>query len=136
MACLSWKIFFGTNHYYHFHLLIGPFHCATFKKILTADPELWGCTIFGPKMVHLAQTIFFFENYWYHSHVNFHCVKSWKNSSSGSRVMRMHNFLGPKWPISPNENFFRKPVNEPCFLHSCLCTCQKSKSDINLIMKY
>ena len=22
-------------------------------------------------------------------------------------------FLGPKWPISPNENFFRKPVNEP-----------------------
>ena len=37
-------------------------------------------------------------------------------------------FLGPKWPISPNENFFRKPVNEPCFLHSCLLTCQKSNS--------
>ena len=79
---------------------------------------------------------FFFENYWYHSHVNFHCVKSWKNSSGGSRVMRMHNFLGPKWPISPNENFFRKPVNEPCFFHSCLSTCQKSKSDINLLVKY
>ena len=45
-------------------------------------------------------------------------------------------FLGPKWPISPNENFFRKPVNEPCFFHSCLSTCQKSKSDINLLMKY
>ena len=40
----------------YFHLLIGPFHCAKFKKILTADPELWGCTIFGPKMVHLPQT--------------------------------------------------------------------------------
>ena len=40
-------------------------------------------------------------------------------------------FLGPKWPISPNENFFRKPVNEPCFFHSCLSTCQKSKSGIN-----
>ena len=51
--------FFGTNHYYYFHLPIGPFHCAKFKKILTADPELWGCTIFGPKMVHLPQTIFF-----------------------------------------------------------------------------
>ena len=37
-------------------------------------------------------------------------------------------FLGPKWPISPNENFFRKPVNEPCFFHSCLSTCQKPKS--------
>ena len=45
-------------------------------------------------------------------------------------------FLGPKWPISPNENFFRKPVNEPCFFHSCLSTCQKSKPDINLLVKY
>ena len=44
-------------------------------------------------------------------------------------------FLGPKWPISPNENFFRKPVNEPCFFYSCLSTCQKSKPDINLLMK-
>ena len=26
-------------------------------------------------------------------------------------------FLGPKWPISPNENFCRKLVNEPCFFH-------------------
>ena len=45
-------------------------------------------------------------------------------------------FLGPKWPISPNENFFRKPVNKPCFFHSCLSTCQKSKWDINLLVKY
>ena len=45
-------------------------------------------------------------------------------------------FLGPKWPISQNENFFRKPVNEPCFFHSCLSTCQKPKSDINLLVKY
>ena len=51
--------FFGTNHYYYFHLPIGPFHCAKFKKILTVDPELWECFIFGPKMVHLPQTIFF-----------------------------------------------------------------------------
>ena len=45
-------------------------------------------------------------------------------------------FLGPKWPISPNENFFRKPVNETYFFHSCLSTCQKSKWDINLLVKY
>ena len=32
--------------------------------------------------------------------------------------------------------FFRKPVNEPCFFHSCLSTCQKLKSDINLLLKY
>ena len=37
------------------------FHYAKFKKILTEDPELWGCTIFGPKMVHLPQTNFFWK---------------------------------------------------------------------------
>ena len=26
------QIFFGTNHYYYFHLPIGSFHCAKFKK--------------------------------------------------------------------------------------------------------
>ena len=49
-----------------------------FKKILTADPELWGCTIFGPKMVHLPQTNFFLENDQNHSHLPispFHCAK-------------------------------------------------------------
>ena len=46
------------------------------------------------------------------------------------------HFLGPKWPISTNENFFRKPVNEPCFFHSSLPTCQKSKWDTNLLVKY
>ena len=45
-------------------------------------------------------------------------------------------FLVTKWLISPNENFCRKPVNEPCFIHSCLSTCQKSKSGNNLLVKY
>ena len=35
----SERIFFGTNHYYYFHLPIGPFYCPKFKKILTVDPE-------------------------------------------------------------------------------------------------
>ena len=42
--------------------------------------------------------------------------------------------LGLKWPISSKENFIRKPVNEPCFFHSCLC--QKLKSDINLLVTF
>ena len=53
--------FFGANHYYYFYLPIGPFNCAKFKRILTADPELWGCAIFVPKKVHLPQTIFFLK---------------------------------------------------------------------------
>ena len=46
------------------------------------------------------------------------------------------HFLGPKWPISSNKNFFKKPANEPCFFYSCLFTCEKSRSDINLLVKY
>ena len=29
---LSWAKLFGTNHYYYFHLPIGPFHWEKFKK--------------------------------------------------------------------------------------------------------
>ena len=47
------QFFFGTNHYYYFHLPTGPFDCAKSKKILTAYPELWECAIYGPKMVQL-----------------------------------------------------------------------------------
>ena len=34
------QFFFGKKHYYYFHLPTGLFHCAKFKKILKADPEL------------------------------------------------------------------------------------------------
>ena len=45
-----------------------------------------------------------------------------KNSSSGSRVMRMRNFFGPKWPISPNENFFSENllIGLVSFIHAYL----------------
>ena len=36
-------------------------HCAKFKEILTADPELWQCTFFGSKIAHLSQTNFFWK---------------------------------------------------------------------------
>ena len=98
------KLFFGTNHYYYFHLPIGPFHCTKFKNILTANSELWGCAIFGPKMVHLPQTKIF---------------------------QKIINIV-----LIYLLALFRKPVNEPCFFHLCLSTCQKSKSDINLLVKY
>ena len=45
-------------------------------------------------------------------------------------------FLGPKWPICPNNIFFWKFINKPCCFHSCLTTFQKSKSGINLLMEY
>ena len=91
--------FFGTNHYYYFHLptgplqqilsyedvpflgpkwsicpkqiffwkiiniiliyLLAPFIGQNFKKILPADPELWGCAIFRPKMARFPKSEFF-----------------------------------------------------------------------------
>ena len=50
--------------------------------------------------------------------------------------MRMCHFWAQNGPFTQIRIFFRKPVNEPCFIHSCLSTCQKSKSDINLLVKY
>ena len=49
--------------------------------------------------------------------------------------MRMRNSWVQNGPFPQMRIFFRKPVNEPCFFHSCLSTCQKSKSDISLLMK-
>ena len=138
MPHLSWtKLFFGTKHYYYFHPPIGPFHCAKFKKILTLDPKLWVCTIFGPKMLDLPQ--FFFPKLLISFSTMYYLLSLRKILKKFFQRIQSYEdaqFLGPKWPISPNENFFRKPVNEPCFFHSCLSTCQKSKSDINLLVKY
>ena len=38
----------------------GSYRCAKLKRNLTVDSELWRCTIFRPKVVHLPQIIFFF----------------------------------------------------------------------------
>ena len=82
--------------------------CKILKNILTADPELWGCAIFGPKMTHLLWTKFFgykpllllWSTYW---HFSFCKIK--KNSYGGFRVDDAP-FLGPKCPTSLIENFF------------------------------
>ena len=73
-----------------FIYLLPPIIVKKFKKILTAGPELWGCTIF------------------------------WAINGLFA-TMRI---------------FFRKPVNNPCSFHSCLSTCQISKSDDDLLKKY
>ena len=168
--------------------LLAPFILQNFKKILRADPELWGCAIFGPKMAHLSWTKFFWykpllllsSTYWPFSlckikkkilqqiqsyedapflrpkwsicpkekfllekiiNIIFiyllapfivqNIKKIWKWIQSYEDAP----FLGPKWPIFPNDLFYIKPVNKTCSFHSCLSSCQKSKSYINLLMK-
>ena len=124
------QIFFGTNHHYYFHLPIDPFHCAKFKKILTTDPELWGRAIFGPKRVHLPPKKLFWKI------INIILIYLLKNSSSRYRGKSMHDFWAQHGPFPQIRIFFRKPVNEPCFFHSCQSTYQKSKLDLNLLVKY
>ena len=53
-----------------FSYLLAFFIVQNVKKILTANPELQECVIFGPQMVQLPQTESFFEkNYEYHFHL-------------------------------------------------------------------
>ena len=131
--------FFGTNHYYYFHLPIGPFHCAKFLKTsyrgsivkrmhhfwVQNDPFAPNKHFFGKLLISLSST---------YQPLSLCKIKT-KNYQRIQSYEEVQ-FLGPKWPICPNDNFFRKPVNEPCFFHSCLSKCQKSKSDINLLVKY
>ena len=142
----SWTIFFGTNHYYYFHLSLLLLSSPTFslhkikKKILMVDSELCGCTIFGSKMVHLPQANLFLEKIinilFIYQQVPF-IKQNFQKSFAVDPELWGCTIFGPKMVHFPKwEFFFRKPVNEPCFFHSCLSTCQKSKSDINLLMKY
>ena len=115
MTHLSWPIF-GTNHYYYFHLLIGPFHCAKFYKNLTADPELWGYIIFGPKMVPPLLK-FLFENYWYHSHlpISPFILQNFKNILPADPELWCTIF-GPKMAHFPKWKFFQRTYYWALFL--------------------
>ena len=119
-----------------FIYLLALFILQKLKQIPTLDPELWECAIFWPKMVHLPQTKFFWKI------INiiliyllapfFNCAKVYKNSSKGSTISGCTELwgctiFGSKMAHFPKSEFFRKPINELCFFHSCLSACQKSK---------
>ena len=74
--------------------------------------------------------------YYFHLPMDLFIVQNLKEVLQWIQNYNDAPFLGPKWSIYLKYFFFRKPVNEPCFFYSCLSTCQKSKSDINLLVKY
>ena len=94
----------------------------------------------GSKWSICSEKFFFGTNHYYYVTfiylLNLFIAQNLKKFLRRIQSYKDAQFLGPKWHISPNENFFRKPVSEPCFFHSYLSTCQKSKSDINLLLKY
>ena len=103
--CLE-QFLFGTNHYYYFHLLISPFHCAKFKKILQRIQSYVVAPFLGPKW--FIWPIIFFQKI-----INtiliyllaLHCAKLKKNSSSGSRVIRIRNFWAQNGPFAQMRIF-------------------------------
>ena len=139
MADLPWTIFFGTNHYYYFPLSIRAFYYAKFKKILTTDQELWECAIFDPKWCICPKQTFFWKIiiitliYLLAPFI----VQNFKKIVPADPELWGCATFGPKIAHFPKWQFFlRKTVNEPCFFHSFLSICPKSKSDINLLVKY
>ena len=134
------QIFFGTNHYYFFHLPVGPFHCAKFTKNCYSRSKVMRMHHFWAQNGPFASNNFFFGklliSFSSLTISPFHYAKFKKKFFHQIQSYEDAQYLGPKWTISPNENFFRKHVKEPCFFHLCLSTCHKSKSDINLLVKY
>ena len=90
--------------------LLAFFILQNLKKILRADPELWGCAIFGSKMAYLSWTKFFVIqaiNTFIYLLALF-IVQNFKKFFRRIQSYEDAQFLHPKWPISPNENFFQK----------------------------
>ena len=138
MTHLSWTKIFHANQYYYFHLLVGPFHCAKFTKNSYSRSKVvnmhhfWTQNgLFAPAFLGVKIIKSFSSNY-----SPLSLFKISKKSFQRIQTYADVQFLDKKLVICPNENFFRKPVNEPCSLHSCLSACQKSKWDINLLVKY
>ena len=131
------KIFLVQTIIINFIYLLALFIVQNFKKFLQPILSYEDMPFLGPKLSICPKQI------WGKLLISFSSTyqplslcKIFKKLFQRIQSYEDAQFLGPKWPISPNESFFRKPVNEPCFFHSCLSTCQKSKSDINLLVKY
>ena len=119
-----------------FIYLLNLFIVQNLKNILTADPELRRCAIFGFKMVHLPQKNFFWKIidiiliYLLAPFI----AQTFKKTLPADPELWECAILGRKMALFPKWEFFRKP--ELCLTHLCLPTCQKSKSDIYLLVKY
>ena len=94
------KIFLVQTIIITFLYLLAIFIEQNLKKILTVDPELWGCAIFGPRMVHLPQKFF-----WRIINIILiyllapFIVQNFKKILPADIVMRMHNFSAKNGPF-------------------------------------
>ena len=120
--------FFVTNRYYYFHLLIGPFHCAKFKKILLADPELLGCTIFRTNLPKLFFLKIIVQNNCA-KFIPFIVLKSKKILPADPELWRCKSF-GPKMAHFPKWDFFSEKllISLVSFIHAYLHAKNRSQT--------
>ena len=112
------QFFFLVQNIITFIYLLALFIVRILKKNLTADLELWGCTIFGPKMVHLPHI--FLEKNTYHFHLPigpFHCAKFKKKFLQRIQSHEDVPFLVPKWSIFPKQIFFLEKIINIVFIY-------------------
>ena len=117
---------------------MAPSILQNFKKILRADPELWRCAIFRPKMTHLSWINFFVykplllfsSTYWPFSLCKILTkFLQWIQHYEAS-------FLGPKWFIALKENFFEKKLISLWSNHRPLSSCKIFKKILEAIQSY
>ena len=110
MNFFSWK---ATNK--TFMYLLAPFILQNFKKILRANPELWGCAIFRTKMAQLSWTIFFGTNQTiiitFIYLLTLFIVQNLKKFLQQMQSSEDVPFLGPKWSICLKQILFWKIIN-------------------------
>ena len=133
------KLFLVQTIVITFIYLLALFIVQTWKEFLWWIQSYKDAPFLGPKWSICHKQFFFWKTIktiLIYLLATFILEKFLKYSSIGSRIMSMCNFWAENDPFSQQRIFFRKPVNEPCFFHSCLSICQKSKSDISLLVKY
>ena len=134
---------FVLNKFFLVQLLLSSFYwpfslCKIKKKLLKQIQSYEVVPFLGPKWSICPKQIFFGKLLISLSSTYYplSLCKLLKTFFQQIQSYEDVQFLDPKWPICLNGIFFRKPVNEPCSSHSCLSPCEKSKSDINLLVKY
>ena len=114
--------FFLVQTIITFIYLLALFIVQNLKTFLQQIQSYEGVSFFGPKWSFAPPQLFFGKLLISFSSTNqplLLCKIFKKHSSSRSRVM-MCNFLAQNGPFPQMRIFFRKPVDEPCFFHSCL----------------
>ena len=103
-----------------FMYLLAPFILKNFEKILRADPELWRCAFFMPKMAHLSWTKKFLYKRWLllsTTYWPFSLCKILKKFLQQIQRYEYASLLGCKWIICPKQCFFLKKIIKIIFIY-------------------